>query len=67
MNYWQRSRKIIQAIIENGKQSVYKLSEQTGIPKSSIYRLLKGILKETSAQNLNFGRPQWEGNFSIVW
>ena len=56
MNYWQRSRKIIQAIIENGKQSVYKLSEQTGIPKSSIYRLLKGILKRNQRPESEF----WE-------
>ena len=56
MNYWQRSRKIIQAIVENGKQSVYKLSKQTGIPKSSIYRLLKAILKRNRHPESEF----WE-------
>lgn len=56
MSYWQRSRKIIQAIVENGKQSVYKLSEQTGIPKSSIYRHLKGLLKRTRCPESEF----WE-------
>ena len=40
INYWQPSRKIIESIIEKVKQSVYKLSEQTGIPKSSVYRLV---------------------------
>ena len=56
MNYWQRSRKIIESIIEKGKQSVYKLSEQTGIPKSSVYRHLKGILKRKRCPESEF----WE-------
>lgn len=56
MNYWKRSRKIVQSIVEKGKQSVYKLSEQTGIPKSSVYRHLKGILKRKRCPESEF----WE-------
>jgi len=56
ISYWQRSREIIQSIVEKGKQSVYKLSEQTGIPKSSVYRHLKGILKRKRCPESEF----WE-------
>ncbi|MEA1969638.1 MAG: DUF6399 domain-containing protein [Thermodesulfobacteriota bacterium] len=56
INYWERSRKIFQAILKNGKQSVYKLSEQTGISKSSIYRHLVAMLKRNQHPESEF----WE-------
>lgn len=56
INYWQRSREILQSIVEKGKQSAYKLSELTGIPKSSVYRHLKGILKRNRCPESEF----WE-------
>jgi len=56
INYWQRSREIFQSMVEKGKQSAYKLSELTGIPKSSVYRHLKGILKRKQCPESEF----WE-------
>ena len=56
MDYWQRSRKIFQAILKGGKQSGYKLSAKTGIPKSSIYRHLMALLKRNRYPESEF----WE-------
>ncbi len=54
--YWQRSLRIFETILEFGKQSVYKLSEKTGIPKSSVHRHLLALLKRNQHPESEF----WE-------
>ena len=56
IDYWQRSITIFEVILEIGKQSVYKLSEKTGIPKSSIYRHLLAMFKRNQHPESKF----WE-------
>ena len=56
IDYWQRSITIFEVILEIGKQSVYKLSEKTGIPKSSIYRHLLAMFKRNQHPESEF----WE-------
>jgi hypothetical protein len=43
MGFWDRSLRICKSLCDYGQQSVRQLAHQTGIPKSSVYRLTQAI------------------------
>ena len=56
IDYRKRSVTIFETVLEFGKQSIYKLSEKTKIPKSSVYRHLKALVKRNQHPESEF----WE-------
>jgi AraC-like DNA-binding protein len=43
MRFWDKSRQIFHCLCENAPQSVRRLAQQTGLSKSSVYRLTQAI------------------------
>ena len=43
MGLWAKSVRIFNAIRENGKQSIRRLAERTGLSKSSVHRHLQAM------------------------
>ena len=63
IDYRKRSVTIFETVLEFGKQSIYKLSEKTKIPKSSVYRHLKAIVKRNQHPESEFWETEVGQNF----
>jgi DNA-binding IclR family transcriptional regulator len=43
MGFWDKSLQIFKCLGENGRQSVRRLAQQTGLSKSSVHRLTQAM------------------------
>jgi DNA-binding IclR family transcriptional regulator len=48
MGFWDKSLQIFKCLCENGRQSVRRLAQRTGLPKSSVHRLTQAMERRNS-------------------
>jgi hypothetical protein len=63
MGFWAKSIVIFNSIREHGKQSVRRLSERTGLSKSSVHRHLQAIERRDRYPESSF----WETEAGRTW
>lgn len=63
MSFWARSVAIFKSIASRGRQSVRRLAEETGIPKSSVHRLSQAIER----RNVSPESWMWETEEGRQW
>ena len=45
MGFWDKSLRVFKCLCENGKQSVRRVAQQTGLSKSSVHRLTQAMAR----------------------
>jgi DNA-binding IclR family transcriptional regulator len=45
MEFWDKSLRVFKYLCENGKQSVRRVAQQTGLSKSSVHRLTQAMAR----------------------
>src|SRR5688500_3119369 len=63
MGFWAKSIVIFNSIRDHGKQSVRRLSERTGLSKSSVHRHLQAIERRDRYPESSF----WETEAGRTW
>src|SRR5215831_20403065 len=47
MGFWDKSLRVFKCLCDNGKQSVRRVAQQTGLSKSSVHRLTQAMARRS--------------------